>query len=383
MAGIDIKQLNSVRPSVSTKQQEPKPGVLDFLDKDISLFGNKINDKKKERFYSELRILFSAGVDIKTALELIEEEQVKKADKEIWGAIRKKVIEGASLSSAIHESGKFSLYEYYTLQIGEETGHLNEVLDELANFFAAKIAQRRQVINAISYPLIVLFTAFGAIFFMLKYVVPMFSDVFKRFNSDLPTLTKVIIGLSAGFSKYVPILLLLLIVVIVIVYSQRKKTWFKKYSSVLLLKLPFIGDTVSKVYMERFCHSMNLLITSKTQLVNAIELVSKMIEFYPMTTSLQSVKDDILKGESLHNALAKHPIYNKRMVSLIKVAEEVNQLDVIFEKLSKQYADEIKHRTSLISSMLEPIIIIFLGLLVAVILVAMYLPLFRLGTSIH
>jgi len=118
-------------------------------------------------------------------------------------------------------------------------------------------------------------------------------------------------------------------------------------------------------------------------LVNAIDLVIKMISFYPITTSLEIVKQDIMKGDPLYMSLAKYKIYNKRMVSLIKVAEEVNQLDVIFGKLSKQYSDEIKHSTALIGSLIEPIMIIFLGLLVAVILIAMYLPLFRLGASIH
>jgi type IV pilus assembly protein PilC len=381
MAGINIEQIRPVK--LKSGGSDEKPGILEFLEKDISLFGNKLNDKKKERFYSDLRILFSAGVDIRTALELIEEEQTKKPDKELWGSIKKKVIEGASLSTAIHESGKFSLYEYYTLQIGEETGHLSEVLDELAMFFSAKIAQKRQVINALSYPLIVLMTAFGAIFFMLKYVVPMFSDVFKRFNTDLPGLTKFIINLSTVFSNYVPLVLLITVSLIVLMYSQRKQLWYRKYGSMFILKLPFVGDMITKVYLERFCHSMNLLISSKTQLINAIDLVSKMIDFYPLSSSLEIVKNDILKGEALYMGLSKYKIYNKRMISLIKVAEEVNQLDVIFGKLSKQYSEEIKHKTSLISSMLEPIMIIFLGLLVAVILVAMYLPLFRLGASIH
>ena len=260
---------------------------------------------------------------------------------------------------------------------------MDEVLEQLANFFASKIAQKRQVISAISYPMIVLLTAFGAIYFMLKYVVPMFSDVFKRFNSDLPGLTKFVIRLSSVFTSYVPAIILFISSLFLLIYSQRNKFWYKRYSSVLLLKIPFVGNLLLKIYMERFCNSMNLLIASRTQLINAIDLVSKMIDFYPIASSLEIVKQDILKGETLYNSLSKYRIYNKRMISLIKVAEEVNQLDVIFGKLSKQYSDEIKHQTGLISSLLEPIMIVFLGLLVGVILVAMYLPLFRLGTSIH
>jgi type IV pilus assembly protein PilC len=260
---------------------------------------------------------------------------------------------------------------------------LSEVLNDLSAFFAGKIAQKRQIVNALSYPLIVLVTAFGAIFFMLKFVVPMFADVFKRFNSDLPSLTKFIINISAVFSNYTLYAFGILLIIIVFIISQKTKLWFRHYGSSLLLRIPFLGNMVLKIYLERFCHSMNLLIASKTQLVNAIDLVIKMISFYPITTSLEIVKQDIMRGEPLHLSLSKFKIYNRRMVSLIKVAEEVNQLDVIFGKLSGQYSDEIKHSTALIGSLIEPIMIIFLGLLVAVILIAMYLPLFRLGASIH
>ena len=127
---------------------------------------------------------------------------------------------------------------------------------------------------------------------------------------------------------------------------------------------------------------MNLLISAKTPLVTAIELVKKMVGFYPLEISLQTIQDDILKGQPLHLSLSKFKIYNKRMVSLIKVAEEVNQLDTIFLKLSKQYSDEVEHQTSILGSLIEPAMIIFLGAFVAIILVAMYLPLFQMSSTV-
>jgi type IV pilus assembly protein PilC len=382
MAGIDIRKLNTSN-NIKDKAGNEGKNIFAFLEKDIVLFKSELSDKKKERFYSELKILFAAGVDLKTALDLLVEEQTKKADIQLFQSIKQNVIEGASLSEAIVNTKKFSAYEYYTIQIGEETGHLSEVLNDLSAYFSGKITQKRQVVNALSYPVLVLCTALGAIFFMLKYVVPMFADVFKRFNSDLPSLTKFIIKLSGAFSHYTFYPFLALCALLIFGYSQRKKIWYKHYSSSVILRVPVLGEIISKVYLERFCRSMNLLITSKTQLINAIGLSAKMIDFYPIATSLEIVKQDIMKGVSLHEALAKYKIYNKRMISLIRVAEEVNQLDVIFGKLSQQYSDEIKHSTSVISSLLEPLMIVFLGLLVAVILVAMYLPLFRLGSAIH
>lgn len=382
MATINLKDIKAAPPATIATSVKKGGSPLDFLNKDIQLFGGGLNDKKKERFYSELNILFTAGVDIKTALELIEEEQSKAKDKEIFAKIKERVISGESLSNAIHSAGHFSPYEFYSLQIGEESGRLPEVLKELSGYFAKKINQKRQVMNALSYPMIVLSAAGGAIFFMMNFVVPMFSDIFKRFKGDLPALTKLVIKFSNLVSKYSLSFFLLLIVLVAILYSQRKKAAFRKISSSFILKIPFFGDLIAKIYLARFCQSMNLLTAARTPLITAIELVQKMAGFYPIEASLQYVKEDIMKGKSLYESLSRFPIYNKRMVSLIKVAEEVNKLDTIFEKLAKQYNDEVEHQTGLIGNMIEPVMIILLGLLVAVILVAMYLPLFQLSTSI-
>jgi type IV pilus assembly protein PilC len=282
----------------------------------------------------------------------------------------------------MQETKMFTPYEFYSLQIGEESGQLTDILKELAIFFSKKIQQKRQLISALSYPLIVFVASFGAIFFMLKFVVPMFSDVFKRFKGELPYFTRLIIRASDLFSNYSIYFITLIIGAVVFFYYNRQKLWFRKWSAEVLLKTPILKDMIGKIYLARFCQSMNLLIAAKIPLITAIDLVQKMIGFYPIEVSLDTVKKDILKGDSLHSSLSKFGIYNKRMISLLKVAEEVNQMDTMFSKLSKQYSDEVEHQTSILGSLIEPVMIIFLGLLVAVILVAMYLPLFQMGSTV-
>lgn len=356
---------------------------LDVLNRDIKFSSQKFSDKKKERLYSELNILFAAGVDIKTALELIGQEQVKEADKQLVERIKNRIISGSNLSEAMNETGLFSLYEYYSIKIGEESGRLPDILMQLSIFFNKKIKQKRQIINALSYPIIVLVTVIGATVFMMKFVVPMFSDFFKRFNGELPFITKMVIASSEFVSAYFFYLFLAFSAASLALFSQRKKDWFRSLSVKVLIGLPVFGPLVQKIYMARFCQSMNLLTSAKTPLVTSLELVRNMVSFYPIEVSLAKAKEDILKGNSLHSTLSSFKIYNSRMVSLIKVGEEVNQLESIFEKLSKQYNDEVDHETSLLSSLIEPVMIIFLGLLVGTILIAMYLPLFQMSTTIN
>jgi type IV pilus assembly protein PilC len=378
---IDISTYrNKSRPAAPAVKKAKETGIL---HKEISLFGRGLSDKKKERFYSELNILFASGVDIKTALELVEEEQSKAKDKLLFGQIKEAVVNGGGLSDAMNKTGKFSPYEFYSIRIGEESGRLTEVLEDLSKFFAGRIKQKRQVMNAVSYPLVVMLTAFGVIWFMLRFVVPMFSDVFKRFKGELPAMTQAVIDASEFLGNNGLYIVLALISLILFLYSQRRKEWFRSRASALLIRLPVFGDIFKKIYLARFCHSMHLLLSARTPLVSALELVQKMVGFYPIEHSLNTVRNDILHGSSLYQSLSKFPIYNSRMRSLIKVAEEVNQSDAIFGKLAKQYTEEVEHRTAMLGSIIEPVMIIFLGLMVAVILIAMYLPLFQLSTSIQ
>lgn len=382
MAGIELDKIK-VQSIPSEKSKSEASSLTSLFSKDISLFGNILSDKKKEKFYSELHVLISSGIDIKTVLEIIEEEQEKKSDKELFGKIRERVVGGMSLSHAMEKEGLFSSYEVFSLRIGEESGRMSEVLHEQTIYFSKKIKQKRQLVQALSYPAVVLTVAFGVMFFMLRFIVPMFRDVFKQFGADLPYITKVVIRASYFVTHYGFYAFLTIMLCIIFLYSQRKTEWLRKSSASFFLKIPFMGNMLRKIYLARFCQAMNLLLSSRTQLINAIELVENMVGFYPIEKSMKQIKNDVEKGQSLYKSLSAFNIYPRHLISLIKVAEEVNQLDVMFGRLAKQYSDEVEHETGLINSVIEPVLMIFLGLFVGIILLSIYLPMFKMGMAIH
>lgn len=174
---------------------------------------------------------------------------------------------------------------------------------------------------------------------------------------------------------------LFLLAVSVFLFLNRKKTWYKKRSSTLILKLPLAGDMVRKVHLARFANTMRLLVSTNTPLLQAIQLVRQMSDFYPIQVSLTEVEQLILQGKSLHESLAQFDFYPGKIVQLIKVGEEVNRLDFFFQQIAAQLTDEIEYKTYTISNILEPLIIIFLGLVVGLILIAMYLPMFQMSNS--
>ena len=381
MKGIDIRQIKTVNKSNDSRKDNKS--FWDFMQKDISL-GNSsaVNDKVKEAFFTELYLLLQAGVDIKTSFSLIMEESSKPAIRKIFNGIKQDIIAGSSLSESLKKSGQFSEYEYYSVLIGEEAGKLPLILKQLALYFSKRIAQKRQVITALTYPAIVTLFALLAVGFMLNFVVPMFADIFKRFGGDLPGFTKAIIQLSEMVQSNIWILLFSTLIIVAVLYYNRNSVWWRNLSSKLLLRMPVIGKLVHKIYLSRFCSSMHLMLESRLTLLRSLSLIEKMIRFYPIEKSIPVIEAGILKGMPLHECLSAYNIYPSKMVSLVKVGEEVNKLEFFFEKLSAQYSEETDYQIKVLGNIIEPLIIIVLGFLVGIILIAMYLPLFELGQNI-
>jgi len=363
------------------KDKSESRGV-NFLNREIRLFGSQLPDKAKETFYLELSTLLSAGVDTRSALDMIVEEQTKKKYKIIFESIYQQVIAGAPLSVALKSNKEFTAYEYHSVQIGEETGKLNYILNELAVFYQKKIKQRQQVVGALTYPVMVIAVAVTAVSFMVMYVVPMFADVFRRFGGELPFITKAVLYFADFVKRFFLLFVLFMAGVLLFCGLNRKKDWFRSIVSQMILKTPLIGEIVKKIYLSRFSNTMALLVGSRIPIVQGIGLVKQMIGFYPIECSLQEVEENVIAGLPLHKSLALHTVYPKKMLSLLKAGEEVNKLELFFAKIAEQYNSEVEYQTNMLSKILEPLIIIILGLIVGIILIAMYLPLFKLGQSL-
>ncbi|WP_350292619.1 type II secretion system F family protein [uncultured Croceitalea sp.] len=355
-------------------------GLSGILQKEIHLFGKSFGNKKKEDFYTELGVLLQAGINLKEGLSLIQEGQKKEKQQVFFQDILDGLVGGEGLSETVAKKKEFSEYEYYSLKIGEESGTLTEITKELGLFFARKNEQRRNLINALTYPIIILCTAVLVIIFMLRLVVPMFEDIFRQNNVDLPWITNMIVAASNFIKSYGWWLVLFVFGMVVFRRLLFQNEWFQKKRDYLLLKIPYVGSFIKAVYLSQFTRALSLLTASKVPMLTGIDLASKMIKFVPLKVALDGVNEDILRGESLSNSLRKSSLFDSKMISLVKVAEETNQTEFIFERLNQQYNIQVQQKSKLISTLLEPFIILIVGVLVGVILVAMYLPMFKLGS---
>jgi len=370
------------------KQTATKPksksntGLSDLLTKEISLFGASFNNKQKELFYNELSVLLHSGINLKNALELLSETQTKVHLQEMITSILKQLVSGTAFSEIIKTQDVFTTYEYYAIKIGEQTGQLANVLADLSNFFKRKNEQRREVTSALTYPIIVLITSIIVVIFMLKYVVPMFEDIFKQNNVSLPLITRKIIQFSDFMGKYGWELFILLCLTPFLWIYISKKDWYKKASAQILLRIPIIGGYLQKIYLAQFTQAMALLTSSKVTVVESLQLVAQMIQFHPLQEALKDSAQDILVGGSLSSAFVKHTIFDRKMLALMRVAEETNKTEYVFEQLNDQYNTQVKYQSQVIANVLNPILTLLVGVIVGVILISMYLPMFQLSTVI-
>lgn len=369
------------KKSKELEKEQSDNGIFDILNKDIQLFSKGLNDTRKEQIYTSLHALAKAGIPLAKALETVRDEMDKEGSKKILNDVLEQIIAGSSLSAAFKASNNFSNYEYLSIQIGEDTGKLTQILKELHLYFAQKVEQRRKLIGALSYPFVVISVAIVVVVFMLQVIVPLFADIFKRFGGNLPWITQTVLSISDFVKQYVWYLLLSLFAFVTVVFSQRKNKKLIQTKDVFLLKIPVIKELVLKIYLTRFCRSMALLIASNIPITKALGMLSEMISFYPISKGALVVKGAVLKGKPIHQGFKEAEIFPNKVIALVKIGEEVNKLEDMFIQLAEQYRQETEYQLQIFNSLLEPFLIIFLAVIIGVILVAMYLPIFQLSSQ--
>ncbi|MFA8301343.1 MAG: type II secretion system F family protein [Hyphomicrobiales bacterium] len=359
-------------------------GASNILSRDISLGTNKFSDKKKNAFFQELSLLTVSKINMLESLVMISTQTKCKITRSIVQKLKDSLIKGSSLSESLESTGFFSLYDISSIRIGEETGLLEKVLQELASYYNDIIEQRKRIINSLTYPVVVLLIAILVVAFMLGFLVPMFSGIFKQFGKDLPGLTVIVINIAEWFSEHFLLISIILFIVFLLYKIFRDKELFRDYSSRIVLRIPFIGNLILKIYLARLCVFLELMTSAKIPLNKGFDLGKQMINFYPLEKILLNASEMIFTGNDLKTCFSESNILVKeqRFISLLAVGESTNRLNESFKRLKEIYQKEVKEISSVIGNLVEPFVIIFIGIFVGIILISMYLPMFQLGTSI-
>ena len=337
----------------------------------------------KRSFFSQLQTLIRSGLSFARAFELII-DGAKPKERAMYVRIFDEVVSGKSLWDSLKAAKVFTELDCSVVRIGEETGHLVEALAFLAEYYRKCEEQKRMVTNALSYPIITLSIAVIVLVFMLLVVVPMFEQVYARMGGSLPAVTRQIIRMSESAPAVLGVMLFLGLSLYGVKCLYGTSDRYQRVSSGIIMKLPLVLDLVRKYQVARFSRIMYLLVSSDVPILQSLRLMRGIITFYPYRKSIENVCRMIEKGQTLTDGMGQYEaLYGKRFLVLLKVGEETNSLEQILMTQADDTNAELEYNIRQLNSVVEPSLILVVGIIVAFVLIAMYMPMFKLGMAIQ
>jgi len=358
---------------------DAKRGAMHLAD----LFPRARAGVSTERFLTfnqELLALVKAGLPIIQSFDIMLERQKSPRFREILTDVRDKIKSGVALSDAFASYGNLFPPIYSTsLRAGERSGDLEGVLRRFLKYQKLIVNLRKRVLSALVYPVVLIALSVGMVFIMLTYVIPKFADFYAGFNAELPVFTRFMIAFATALRNHI---VLFFGSIIVIFFAMRR--WIDTAGRMLWdhfkLKIPMVGGILHRFALMQFTQSLGTLLSGGTPMVPAIEIASQSVTNQLVSARIGGIAQNVRQGESLWRSLESTGVVSDLAVEMIKVGESTGALTEMLSNVSEFYDEEIEARLSRVVAAIEPIILIFMGGVIATLLYAFYLPLFQLSS---
>jgi type IV pilus assembly protein PilC len=346
---------------------------------------SKVKPKSLQVFSRQFATLIQAGVSIVSALLILEEQTEDKKLAEVIAEVREDVESGVVLSRAMGRHPKvFNRLYVALIESGEASGTLDVVLDRVALQIEKDTKIKRRVKSAMVYPIVVFTFATLVLIGMLMFLVPIFVKIFKDLNGQLPTLTQVVVNASNGLRSYWYIIFPLAALAIWGIRRYKRSPSGAAKWDRIKLRLPMkIGDVVLKVAMARFSRTLATLVSAGVDIVKALEITGATAGNHVLEVALVDVRRRVHEGQRIYQPLVDNPIFPPMVSQMVMIGEETGELDRMLSKIADFYEDEVDTAISALTSIVEPIMMIGVGAMVGVIIISMYLPMFKMLKLVH
>jgi type IV pilus assembly protein PilC len=347
--------------------------------------GNKVKLKELAIFSRQFATMINSGLALIRALSILAEQTDSAKLRETIEAVRADVEQGQSLSNAIAKHEKVFPKLYVAMvRAGETAGMLDEVLIRVAVMLEADVRLRSKVKSAMTYPIIVLVMAIGLSTAMLIFIVPTFTAMFEDLGSELPAFTQLLVDLSSFVMS--PLGVVTYIVVPVVLWQAYKRiraTEKGRYTlDVIKLKVPVFGILFHKIALTRFARNLSTLLAAGVPILQALEITKDTVNNGPMGDAIGDVQDSVRQGESIAGPLSNHDIFPPMVVQMIAVGEETGNVDGMLIKVSEFYDTEVEAMTESLAALMEPLMIAIIGAVVGGMVIALYMPMFKIFEEI-
>ncbi|MDI6872821.1 type II secretion system F family protein [Candidatus Solincola sp.] len=348
--------------------------------REIRIFQPKVKSKDITVFTRQFATMINAGLPLVKCLSILSEQTESPVLTEVISDVQHEVEMGRSLSDALSKHPNI-FKDLYTSMVkaGEIGGVLDDVLLRIANTLESEDEIRRRIKSAMTYPAAMFAISILLLFVMLIFVVPIFEKMFRDMGATLPFLTRIIVGISHFLASWKGLILLAVVIGGVVLLRRWLKTpaGRRKLDS-LKLKLPVFGPLLHKMSLSRFSRTLGTLVASGVPILQALEITSSTVGNVLVAEAVENVRAGVKEGESIAKPLSQSPLFPPMVTQMLAIGEETGALDTMLNKVSDFYDSEVSSTVEALTSLLEPVLIVFLGVVVGTIVISLYMPIFSL-----
>jgi type IV pilus assembly protein PilC len=346
--------------------------------------GGKITTGDIALFSRQLATMLAAGIPLVQAFEIVGNGHENAAMQKLILTIKADVEGGSALAEALAKQPLYFDDLFVNLvEAGEQAGALESLLDKVATYKEKTEAIKKKIKKALTYPAAVLVVAFVVTTILLIFVIPSFEDLFRGFGADLPTFTRMVIDLSAFVRTQGWVIAMGIGAAIsAFLYFKKRSRKFRHFLDRLMLKVPVIGPIMQKASIARYARTLSTMFAAGVPLVEAMESVAGATGNIVYEEAVLTMRDEVATGQRLQQAMENTSLFPNMVIQMIAVGEESGSLDEMSAKVADFFEDDVDNAVDNLSSLLEPMIMAILGVLVGGLVVAMYLPIFKLGAVV-
>jgi type IV pilus assembly protein PilC len=383
---IEAKTVDSARKQLKQKYQfiqNIKPvrsfDITKINLQDIEAAMNPVTVRDKAVFSRQFAAMVNAGVAMVRCLTVLSEQCNNPKLKKVLNQVSLDVQQGINLSDAMRRHPDcFDMLYVSMIQAGEVGGVLDEVLNRLAKVLEDMSRLKNQIKGAMAYPVAVGILAIIVFLGMTIFLIPVFAGIFKGLGTELPGLTLFMLGISGILTSWMAIIPVIVIGGLIFAYKQYYKTPIGRLTmDRFFLKMPLLGDLNEKSATARFCRIFGTLTRSGVPILNSLDIVRDTAGNQVIANAIEKSKLEVQQGGMLSNALQREKAFPPLAIQMISIGEETGELDTMMMKVADFYEDEVEQAVKALTSIIEPIMMVFLAGMVAVILLSMYLPMFK------
>jgi type IV pilus assembly protein PilC len=372
---------------IHLRQQNIIPTKISAKAKEITFslpFGNKVKQRSIAVFTRQLATMIDAGLPLVQSLEILASQQESKIFKGILREIREDVEGGSTFAGALKKHPKVFNDLYTNLVVaGEEGGILDNILARLANYIEKAEALKKKVTSALVYPSVIMGVAIGVVMILMIFVIPVFEQMFASSGQQLPLPTLIVVVISKFVRKYIFIVVPAIILLIFLLRKYHQTENGKTVMDRILLKAPVFGELFRKIAVARFSRTLGTLVSSGVPILDGLNIVSKTAGNKIIEIAILNARASIREGETIAEPLGRSNIFPPMVIQMIAVGESTGALDSMLSKIAEFYEDEVDVAVGNLTSLLEPFLMIFLGVVIGGVVIAMYLPIFQMASAVN